>query len=95
MKSDLQIAQEAKLKPITQIAREVGINEKELEPFGMWKAKVKLDILERLKDQPDGKYIDVTAITPTPLGEGKSTTMVGLVQAMGSELRKNVICCIR
>jgi len=95
MKSDLQIAQEAKLKPITQIAREAGINEEELEPFGMWKAKVKLDILERLKDQPDGKYIDVTAITPTPLGEGKSTTMVGLVQAMGSELRKNVICCIR
>ncbi len=95
MKSDLQIAQEAKLKPITQIAREVGINEEELEPFGMWKAKVKLDILKRLKDRPDGKYIDVTAITPTPLGEGKSTTMVGLVQAMGSELRKNVICCIR
>jgi formyltetrahydrofolate synthetase len=95
MKSDLQIAQEAKLKPIAQIAREVGINEEELEPFGMWKAKVKLDILERLKDRPDGKYIDVTAITPTPLGEGKSTTMVGLVQAMGSELRKNVICCIR
>jgi len=95
MKSDLQIAQEAKLKPITQIAREAGINEEELEPFGMWKAKVKLDILERLKDRPDGKYIDVTAITPTPLGEGKSTTMVGLVQAMGSELRKNVICCIR
>ncbi len=95
MKSDLQIAQQAKLKPITQIARRVGINEEELEPFGMWKAKVKLDILERLKDRPDGKYIDVTAITPTPLGEGKSTTMVGLVQAMGSELRKNVICCIR
>ena len=95
MKSDLQIAQEAKLKPIIQIAREAGINEEELEPFGMWKAKVKLDILERLKDRPDGKYIDVTAITPTPLGEGKSTTMVGLAQAMGSELRKNVICCIR
>ena len=95
MKSDLQIAQQAKLKPITQIARGVGINEEELEPFGMWKAKVKLDILERIKDRTDGKYIDVTAITPTPLGEGKSTTMVGLVQAMGSELRKNVICCIR
>ncbi|HHR84886.1 MAG TPA: formate--tetrahydrofolate ligase, partial [Candidatus Acetothermia bacterium] len=60
MKSDLQIAQEAKLKPITQIAAEAGINEDELEPFGKWKAKVKLDILERLKDRPDGKYIDVT-----------------------------------
>jgi len=95
MKSDLQIAQEAKIKPITQIAREAGINKEELNPFGTWKAKVKIDIVERLKDQPNGKYIDVTAITPTPLGEGKSTTMVGLTQAMGSELGKNVICCIR
>ena len=95
MKSDLQIAQEAKLKPITQIARETGINEEELNPFGTWKAKVKIDIVERLKDRPNGKYIDVTAITPTPLGEGKSTTMVGLTQAMGSQLGKNVICCIR
>jgi len=95
MKSDLQIAQEAKLKPITQIAREAGINEEELKLFGTWKAKVKLSILDWLKDRPNGKYIDVTAITPTPLGEGKSTTMVGLTQAMGSELGKNVICCIR
>jgi len=95
MKSDLQIAQEAKLKPITQIAREAGINKEELKLFGTWKAKVKLSILDWLKDRPNGKYIDVTAITPTPLGEGKSTTMVGLTQAMGSELGKNVICCIR
>ena len=95
MKSDLQIAQEAKLKPITQVAREAGINKEELEPFGTWKAKVKLSILEGLKNHSNGKYIDVTAITPTPLGEGKSTTMVGLTQAMGSELGKNVICCIR
>jgi len=95
MKSDLQIAQEAKLKPITQIAREAGINKEELKPFGTWKAKIKLSILDWLKDRPNGKYIDVTAITPTPLGEGKSTTMVGLTQAMGSELGKNVICCIR
>jgi len=78
MKSDLQIAQEAKLKPITQIAREAGINEEELEPFGKWKAKVKLDILERLENRSNGKYIDVTAITPTPLGEGKTTTNIGL-----------------
>ena len=95
MKSDLEIAQQAKLKPIAQIAEEAGIEERELEPFGMWKAKVKLDVLDRLNDRPNGKYIDVTAITPTPLGEGKSTTMVGLAQAMGSELGKNVICCIR
>ena len=94
MKSDLAIAQEAKLKPITQIAAEAGINEDELEPFGKWKAKVKLDILERLKDRPDGKYIDVTAITPTPLGEGKTTTDVGLTQALGV-LKKKVMTCIR
>ncbi len=94
MKSDLAIAQEAKLKPITQIAAEAGINEDELEPFGAWKAKVKLDILERLNDRPDGKYIDVTAITPTPLGEGKTTTNIGLTQALGV-LKKKVMTCIR
>jgi len=94
MKSDLAIAQEAKLKPITQIAAEAGISEEELEPFGKWKAKVKLNILERLKDLPDGKYIDVTAITPTPLGEGKTTTNIGLTQALGV-LKKKVMTCIR
>jgi len=94
MKSDLAIAQAAKPKPITQVAREAGINEEELEPFGKWKAKVKLHILERLKDLPDGKYIDVTAITPTPLGEGKTTTDIGLTQALGL-LKKKVITCIR
>ena len=94
MKSDIQITQEAKLKPITQIAAEAGINEEELEPFGKWKAKVKLDVLERLKDRPNGKYIDVTAITPTPLGEGKTTTTVGLVQGLG-RLGKRSIACIR
>ncbi len=93
--SDLEIAQAATLKPVTQIAHEVGLLDEELEPHGQWKAKVKLKALDRLADRPDGKYIDVTAITPTPLGEGKSTTMVGLAQAMGSELGKNVICCIR
>lgn len=94
MKSDLQIAQEAKLKPITQIAQEAGIDEQELELFGNWKAKVRLGLLERLKDRPDGKYIDVTAITPTPLGEGKTTTNIGLTQALGV-LKKRVITCIR
>jgi len=93
--SDLEIAQAATLKPVTQIAREVGLLDGELEPHGQWKAKVKLKVLDRLADRKSGKYIDVTAITPTPLGEGKSTTMVGLTQAMGSELGKNVICCIR
>jgi len=94
MKSDLAIAQEAKLKPITQIAAEAGINKDELEPFGAWKAKVNLDILERLKDRPGGKYIDVTAITPTPLGEGKTTTDIGLTQALG-KLGKKAMTCIR
>lgn len=93
--SDLEIAQAASPKPITQVAAELGIIEDELEPHGKWKAKIKLEILDRLADRPSGKYIDVTAITPTPLGEGKSTTMVGLTQALGSELGKNVICCIR
>ena len=93
--SDLEIAQAAKPKPITQVASELGILEDELDPHGKLKAKVKLSILDRLADRPNGKYIDVTAITPTPLGEGKSTTMVGLTQALGTVLGKNVICCIR
>jgi len=93
--SDLAIAQAAKPKPITQVASDLGILEDELDPHGKLKAKVKLSILDRLADRPNGKYIDVTAITPTPLGEGKSTTMVGLTQALGTVLGKNVICCIR
>jgi len=94
MKSDLAIAQEAKPKPITQVAQEAGIDEEELEPFGKWKAKVKLNIMERLADRSNGKYIDVTAITPTPLGEGKTTTDIGLTQALGV-LKKKVMTCIR
>jgi len=93
--SDIDIAQEATLKPILQVAEEAGLLPDELELFGPFKAKVKLEVLERLKNIPDGKYIDVTAITPTPLGEGKSTTMVGLSQALGSHLGKRVFTCIR
>ena len=93
--SDIEIAQEAYLKPIAQIAEEVGLRPDELELHGDYKAKVKLEVLNRLKDVPDGKYIDVTAITPTPLGEGKSTTMVGLSQALGAHLGKRVFTCIR
>ena len=93
--SDIDIAQEAKLKPIIQVAEELGIHEDELELYGPYKAKVKLEILKRLKDRPDGKYIDVTAITPTPLGEGKTTTTVGLSQALGAHLGKNVVTAIR
>jgi len=93
--ADIKIAQKAVLKPITQIAEELGLLPEEIEMYGNYKAKVRLGVLERLKDMPDGKYIDVTAITPTPLGEGKTTTTVGLSQALGAHLGKSVITCIR
>jgi formyltetrahydrofolate synthetase len=79
---DLDIARAAKLKPITEIARAAGIQEEELELYGRTKAKVSLGILDRLKDAPNGKLIAVTAIPPTPLGEGKSVTAIGLGQAL-------------
>ena len=93
--SDIDIAQEATLKPITLIAEELGLLPSEIEQYGDTKAKVRLEVLQRLHHVPDGKYIDVTAITPTPLGEGKSTTTVGLSQALGAYLNKRVITCIR
>jgi formyltetrahydrofolate synthetase len=93
--SDIEIAQAAEMIPILEIADKIGLTMDDLDLYGKWKAKVHLDVLEKFQDKPSGKYIDVTAITPTPLGEGKSTTMVGLTQAMGSALGKNVICCIR
>jgi len=93
--SDIDIAQAADLRPILEIAAKIGLTEDDLDLFGKYKAKVHLDVIERFKDRPQGKYIDVTAITPTPLGEGKTTTTVGLVQALGSELHKSVVACIR
>lgn len=93
--SDLEIAQEATLKPIAQIAEEVGLLPEELLLYGPYKAKVKLSVLERLADRPNGKYVDVTAITPTPLGEGKTTTTVGLSQALGAHLGQTVFTNIR
>src|SRR3972149_7441297 len=93
--SDIDIAQSSKIKPVMQIAAELGIRENELELYGPYKAKVKLEILERLKNKPNGKYIDVTAITPTPLGEGKTTTTVGVCQALGAHLGKRVFTVIR
>jgi methylenetetrahydrofolate dehydrogenase (NADP+)/methenyltetrahydrofolate cyclohydrolase/formyltetrahydrofolate synthetase len=92
---DIAQAQQPNIKNVAKIAEEVGILPGELELYGNFKAKVRLEILDRLKDVPDGKYIDVTAITPTPLGEGKSTTMVGLSEALGAHLGKNVFTCIR
>lgn len=93
--SDIEIAQDADLKPIQTVAEEVGLLPSEIEYYGEHKAKVRLESLDRLKDVPDGKYILITAITPTPLGEGKSTTMVGLSQALGAHLGKRVFTCIR
>jgi len=94
MKSDLQIAQEAKLKPITEIAASIGIKEEELDLYGKYKAKVSPDILKQLQDRPQAKYIVVTALTPTPLGEGKTTTAVGLGQGL-ARLGKKVINTLR
>lgn len=93
--SDIDIAQAAKLKPIVDLAEELGLERQELELHGDHKAKISLDVLERLKDRPDGKYVLVTAVTPTPLGEGKTTTTVGLCQALGAHLNERVFTCIR
>jgi len=93
--SDIEIAQAADIRPIIEIAEKLGLSEDDIDFYGKYKAKIHLDVLQKFADRPQGKYIDVTAITPTPLGEGKSTTMVGLTQAMGSVLGKNVACCIR
>ncbi len=92
--SDLDIAQAATVKPIMEIANELGIDEDDLILFGKYKAKVNLDVMPKLANRPRGKYIDVTAITPTPLGEGKTTTAIGLVQGLGV-IGKKPIACIR
>jgi formate--tetrahydrofolate ligase len=94
MKSDVQIAQEAKMDPIDQIAQQIGINEDELELYGKYKAKVNLKIWDRIKNDPDGKLILVTAVTPTPAGEGKTTTTIGLGQAL-SKLGKKTMMAVR
>lgn len=92
--SDIEIAQAAEVQPITQIAESVGLTIDDLLLYGKYKAKVDLDVLERLQDKPQGKYIVVTAITPTPLGEGKTTTSIGLTQGLGA-IGKKVAVCIR
>lgn len=93
--SDIEIAQAFEPMPISKIAKQVGLLPEELEVFGTTKAKVRLTVLDRLRGLPNGFYVDVTAITPTPLGEGKTTTTVGLSQALGAHLRRKVITCIR
>jgi formyltetrahydrofolate synthetase len=94
VKSGLEIAQEAALRPITEIAEQAGLQARELELFGRFRAKVDLSVLERLSDQPEGKLIITTAITPTKAGEGKTTTSVSLTQGMG-KIGKDVILCLR
>ncbi|NTW86892.1 MAG: formate--tetrahydrofolate ligase [Holophagaceae bacterium] len=93
--SDLEIAQAAELKPIGRVAAELGLHPDELEPYGSTKAKVRLEVLERLQTRPNSRYIAVTAITPTPLGEGKTTTTVGLGQALGAHLGQRALTCLR
>jgi methylenetetrahydrofolate dehydrogenase (NADP+) / methenyltetrahydrofolate cyclohydrolase / formyltetrahydrofolate synthetase len=93
--SDIEIAQAGKLKTILQVAEEIGLKPSELELYGSYKAKVHLEVRDRLAKRKNGKYIDVTAITPTPLGEGKTTTTVGLSQALGAHLGQRVFTCIR
>ncbi len=94
MKSGLEIAQEAELRPITEIAAKAGLRADEIEPYGTYRAKVSLSVLERLKDRPDGKLIVTTAITPTKAGEGKTTTSLSLTQGLG-KLGVNVIQLLR
>ena len=93
-KTDIEIAQEAKMLPITEIAARLGIKADEVEQYGRYKAKIDLEIFDRLKDKPDGKLILVTAITPTPAGEGKSTTTIGLGQAL-VRIGKNAAIALR
>jgi len=92
--SDIEIAQEAELRPIMEVATDLGLTEDDLDLYGKYKAKVHLGVLKRLADRPNAKYIDVTAITPTPLGEGKTVTTIGVSQGL-AYLGKKVFTCIR
>jgi methylenetetrahydrofolate dehydrogenase (NADP+)/methenyltetrahydrofolate cyclohydrolase/formyltetrahydrofolate synthetase len=92
--SDIEIAQAAKMQPILEVAQGLGLSEGDLDLYGKYKAKVHLDVLEKFADRPLGKYIDVTAITPTPLGEGKTVTTIGVSQGL-HHIGKKVMTCIR
>ena len=94
MKNDVEIAQQAKMRPITQVAAEIGITEDEIELYGKYKAKISLDVWERIKDRPNGRLILVSAINPTPAGEGKTTNTVGIGDAL-RRLGKKVIIALR
>jgi formate--tetrahydrofolate ligase len=94
MLTDLEIAQSARMKHISEIAEMLGIGEDMIELYGKYKAKISLDVIDAYKDRPNAKYIDVTAVTPTPLGEGKTVTTIGLSQALNL-VGKLAIACIR
>ena len=83
MKTDIQIAQEAELWPVKQVAETIGLTEEDIELYGKYKAKISNEYLEKIKNKPDGKLILVTAINPTPAGEGKTTISIGLGEAFG------------
>jgi formyltetrahydrofolate synthetase len=93
--SDIEIAQAAVLLPIVEVAAGLGLGEDDLDLYGRHKAKIHLDVLDRLEGRPKGHYVDVAAITPTPLGEGKTTTTVGLCQALGAHLGKKTVTVVR
>ncbi|XP_021245857.1 monofunctional C1-tetrahydrofolate synthase, mitochondrial isoform X2 [Numida meleagris] len=93
--SDIEISRAQSPKAVDVLAKEIGLLTDEIEIYGQTKAKVRLSLLERLKDQPDGKYVLVAGITPTPLGEGKSTVTIGLVQALTAHLKINSFACLR
>ena len=93
MLSDIEIAQQATLRRVTDIARErLGIPDEHLVPYGHHKAKISLDYLKTLDDRPDGKLVLVTAVSPTPAGEGKTTTTVGLGDALNRIGKKTMVC---
>ena len=94
MKSDIQIAQEAKMEPIKNIAEKLGLCEDDVEYYGKYKCKISLDVYDKVKDNKDGKLVLVTAINPTPAGEGKSTVTVGLGQAL-NKMGKNAVIALR
>jgi formate--tetrahydrofolate ligase len=91
MRTDIEIAQAAHMKPITEVAKQIGLNEDDLELYGKHKAKISLDVVNRVRNNPDGKLILVTAINPTPAGEGKTTTTVGLGQALNKMGKKTIV----
>ena len=93
--SDIEIAVAQTPKPVVNVAAEIGLQPDEVESYGRYKAKIELSVLDRLSHRKDGKYIVVAGITPTPLGEGKSTTTIGLAQALGAHLDKAAFACVR